>query len=87
MGLLPLAVVLKLSLAFLLRVFNDGEALFQAHTTHTVRQTPERPRRTEKIPKLPGAVYGRGIIVDMVMGVWAVYVKRQKRRACLSSSA
>lgn len=67
--------MLKLPLAFQFGVDDIGAAVFKAYP---VREPPNRPRRTEKIPKLPGAVKRGGVVVKWTWGAACQYGKRQK---------
>ena len=49
-----------------LGVLHDGKGVLQAHP---VREPPQGKGGADEIAELPGAVYGGGIEIDVIMGV------------------
>lgn len=47
-----------------LRIDDHGQIIFQ---TYPVREPPECKAGADKIMELPGAVIGRGIVIDVVV--------------------
>lgn len=62
----PLAVVLILALAVELGALHDGKGVLQAHP---VGQPPQSKGGADEVAKLPGAVCGGGIEIDVVVGM------------------
>ena len=71
----PLAVVEKAALAMELWIENHGQIIFKANT---IRQPPERKAGADEIMVLPGAIVGRGIVIDMVVDMALVNVGTDK---------
>ena len=65
----PLAIVEKTALAVLFRILNDGQFMLNAHP---IRKPPQSKGRADEVMKLPGAVKGRGIEINMVMRMFLV---------------
>src|SRR5699024_7674292 len=60
----PLAIMEKAALAVLFRILDNRKLMLNAHP---VGEPPQSKRRTDEVMKLPGAVLGRGIEINMVM--------------------
>lgn len=68
--------MLKLTLAFQLGIGDIGEAVLN---TNPVGEPPERPPRTEKIPKNPGTVERGRIVINVNMRVRSVNMRHDKK--------
>jgi hypothetical protein len=53
-----------------------GQPVFKANP---VRKPPNGPRRTDKIPKLPCAIKGRGVVINMIVDVMPVNVRGNEK--------
>ena len=62
----PLAIMEKAALAVLFRILDNRKLMLNAHP---VREPPQSKGRADEVMKLPGAVLGRGIEINMVMRV------------------
>ena len=59
----PLAIVKKAALTVLFRILNDGQLMLDAHP---VREPPHRKAGADEVMKLPGAVLGCGVVINVV---------------------
>ena len=62
----PLPVVQKAALAVELGPLYHGQRVLQAYP---VRQPPQGEAGADEVAELPGAVIGRGIVVDVIVNV------------------
>ena len=67
----PLAIMEKATLAVLFRILNDRQLMLDAHP---VREPPHRKAGADEVMKLPGAVLGRGVVINVIVNVALVDV-------------
>ena len=72
----PLAIVKKAALAVLFRILDDRQLMLN---THPVREPPHRKAGADEVVKLPGAVLGRGVVVNVIVNVPFVDVCTDKK--------
>ena len=61
----------KAALAVLFRILNDGQLMLDAHP---VREPPHRKAGADEVMKLPGAVLGCGVVINVIVNVALVDV-------------
>ena len=71
----PLAVVEKAPLTVELRILDDGQLMLDAHP---VGEPPQGKGGADEVAKLPGAVIGSGIVIDVIMQMAFVNVGADK---------
>ena len=62
----PLAIMEKAALAVLFRILDNRQLMLNAHP---VREPPHRKAGADEVMKLPGAVLGRGVVINVIMNV------------------
>ena len=71
----PLTVVQKTAFAMGLGIKDHRQVIFQ---TYPVREPPERKAGADEIMVLPGAIIGRGIVIDVIVDMIFVNVGTDK---------
>ena len=72
----PLAIVKKTALAVLFRILDNGQLMLNAHP---VREPPHRKAGADEVVKLPGAVKGRGVVINVIVNVALVGMCADKK--------
>ena len=67
----PLAIMEKAALAVLFWILDNGQLMLNAHP---VREPPHRKAGADEVVKLPGAVKGRGVVINVIVNVALVDV-------------
>lgn len=73
---LPLPIMQKAALAVEFGPLYHGQRVFQAYP---VRQTPQGKAGADEVAEFPGAVIGRGIVVNVIVNVALVGMGADKK--------